>query len=278
MKELEDVAEQLGMSHLDLTNFSLDQLETQLAALQDQLMHRRSQLVSSIGTVQRLWEIMDVPPSDQFALDPLDFGPAQYDRIETEKRRLFDLQKERFKAMLQDQERELIALWDEIEVDTKERQSVRDAMRRLPAVETLEQQSELISKLTPIAQLHTTIRQKIEKRSELIRRMQEFEASASDPNRLFGSSFRLNQEERFRKAAYPTLVKLEATLLQMLTEFKDQYGTELVYRGLIVKDAIEHEKENRILNDTLFCIKDTAKDKEKPPVATRPPVTTNKRR
>lgn len=278
MEEISKVAVQLGLANLDMAALSLDQMESQLAVLQDQLAHRRSQLASSISTVQRLWDIMDVPVSDQFALDPLDFSPAQYEIIETEKRRLFDLQKERFKAMLEEQEREIENLWDEIEVENKERQLVRDSMRLLPAVETLEQQSALIAKLSPIAQLHSSIRQKIDKRSELIQRMQEFEATASDPNRLFGSSFRLNQEERFRKAAYPTLVKLEATILEMLAGFRDQHGRELVYRGLVVKEAIEHEKENRILNDTLFCIKDAVKETERPPVVCRPPVTSNKRR
>lgn len=72
-----------------------------------------------------------------------------------------------------------------------------------------------------MAESHSQIKAKILKRSELIQRMMEFEVTASDPNRLFGSSFRLNQEEKFRKAAYPTLVKLETDLIERLTAYKD---------------------------------------------------------
>ena len=47
-----------------------------------------------------------------------------------------------------------------------------------------------------------------------------FEQTASDPKRLFQSSFQLVEEEKFRRRAYPTLLKLENTLLEAIMKFE----------------------------------------------------------
>ena len=47
-----------------------------------------------------------------------------------------------------------------------------------------------------------------------------FEQTASDPKRLFQSSFQLVEEEKFRRRAYPTLLKLESTLLNAIIKFE----------------------------------------------------------
>lgn len=47
-----------------------------------------------------------------------------------------------------------------------------------------------------------------------------FEQTARDPKRLFQSSFQLVEEEKFRRRAYPTLLKLESTLLNAIIKFE----------------------------------------------------------
>jgi hypothetical protein len=47
-----------------------------------------------------------------------------------------------------------------------------------------------------------------------------FEKEATDPNRLFGKSVRLLEEEKFRKTAYPTLTKLEKKLEKAILQFE----------------------------------------------------------
>ena len=84
--------------------------------------------------------------------------------------------------------------------------------------------------------------------------MQDFERTASEPGRLFGSSFRLLQEEKFRKAAYPTLLRLEAALDAELERFRADFGEDvLADDGRCLRDALAAEKENRHLSDTVFC-------------------------
>lgn len=47
-----------------------------------------------------------------------------------------------------------------------------------------------------------------------------FEHTASDPKRLFQPSFQLVEEEKFRRRAYPALLKLESTLVEAIEKFE----------------------------------------------------------
>ena len=57
-------------------------------------------------------------------------------------------------------------------------------------------------------------------RKDLLNKMQQFEISASDPKRLFGSSLRLLEEERFRKSCVPQLLKMEKNITEKCREFE----------------------------------------------------------
>lgn len=217
---IEQVRTVLGIPHVLDETITFEQLEALSKSLQDELASRKASIQSSIFSIQKMWEIMAIPASEQIELTH-ELSSENFDRLEKEKRRLFDLQKERFREMLAAQENEIINLWAILEIPDEERTRQLEVFRSYSAAETLEKQSALIAELRPRAQAHSQIKPKIEKRQNLIQKMREFEVTASDPNRLFGSSFRLNQEERFRKAAYPTLVKIETELLDMLTAYKD---------------------------------------------------------
>ncbi|KAJ1954300.1 hypothetical protein IWQ62_005790 [Dispira parvispora] len=84
--------------------------------------------------------------------------------------------------------------------------------------------------------------------------MAEFERNASDPKRLFQSSFRLNEEERFRKTCFPTLLRMERKLGELLSDYAKHAG----YPFLLSPDSepyhciLEKEIEQRIVNETVF--------------------------
>lgn len=84
--------------------------------------------------------------------------------------------------------------------------------------------------------------------------MNEFEKIASDPKRLFKSSFQLNREEKFRKNAFPSLLKIEEEILNKLDDYSKKYG---IYKKdeQIYKEIIKKEIEGRIINKTVFINK-----------------------
>ena len=59
--------------------------------------------------------------------------------------------------------------------------------------------------------------------------MVDFEKTASDPKRLFQSSFQLLEEERWRKTCFPTLLMLDDALVQAVQEFERVSGKPFIY-------------------------------------------------
>ncbi|ELA42164.1 uncharacterized protein VICG_00807 [Vittaforma corneae ATCC 50505] len=80
--------------------------------------------------------------------------------------------------------------------------------------ESLVEMRNEVERLCTMKELYVEIADKIQKRRELLEKMTEFEKIASDPRRLFKSSFQLNSEEKFRNSAYPSLLKMEEYFLR----------------------------------------------------------------
>ena len=94
----------------------------------------------------------------------------------------------------------------------------------------------------------------INNRYALLERMNEFEKIASDPKRLFKSSFQLNREEKFRKNAFPSLLKLETELIDKLKEYTEKYG--IFYKNEEnYENVLKAEIEGRIINKMVFINK-----------------------
>lgn len=117
--------------------------------------------------------------------------------------------------------------------------------------EGIEEMAVMISKLESKKDLFLSIRSLMEKRSELISKMNEFEKIASDPKRLFRSSLQLLSEEKFRNSAYPNLIRVEEAIFKLLDEYEDRFE-KLLKDGMDFKKSLREEIENRIVNKTVF--------------------------
>lgn len=109
----------------------------------------------------------------------------------------------------------------------------------------------LVESLIPKKERFVEISESIQRRRALLARMTEFEKAASDPKRLFKSSFQLNMEEKFRNSAYPSLLKMEEALFEMIDSYERQFGT-FMYENMQYRMALKNEIENRIINKTVF--------------------------
>lgn len=108
-----------------------------------------------------------------------------------------------------------------------------------------------IGMLLPKKSLFCEILSTIEKRVLLLEKMTEFEKIASDPKRLFKSSFQLNSEEKFRNTAYPTLLRFEDSLFDLIDRYESQFGP-FMYEQQDFRKALKEEIDNRIINRTVF--------------------------
>ncbi|KAF9097904.1 hypothetical protein BGX29_007861 [Mortierella sp. GBA35] len=149
----------------------------------------------------------------------------------------------------------LTVVWDQCFVSELERQRFREAIEHedITFMEKMERiQAEIegcrtrYSKSSAVYKLMMT-------RSNHIERMIAFEQTASDPKRLFQSSFQLVEEEKFRRRAYPTLLKLENTLLDAIMKFETEQGQSFMYEGHPYFETLQAEIENRHVNETVFA-------------------------
>ena len=121
--------------------------------------------------------------------------------------------------------------------------------------------SRQIALLQPKLELTELIHGTIDKRIQLIAQMKEFEKSASDPARLFRSSFQLLQEEKFRKSAFPSLLNLETKLKTQLADYLRKFRDPFIYYPTHAvcdeeqrpfAEVLDEDISNRYLNETVF--------------------------
>lgn len=113
----------------------------------------------------------------------------------------------------------------------------------------LESQAAALQKESSIL---TRIQGFTEERRELLRKMSEFEEQASDPGRLFRSSFQLLSEEKFRKMAVPTLLRVEREILALAEEYAQVFSREPRFGDKMIVQDLKKEISARIINPNVF--------------------------
>ncbi|KAI5146122.1 hypothetical protein NEPAR07_2129 [Nematocida parisii] len=92
-----------------------------------------------------------------------------------------------------------------------------------------------------------------QERKELLQKMSAFEEQASDPLRLFRSSFQLNSEEKFRKMAVPTLLRVEKEIFALASEYAEKFSDKpIVLNKKEIITELKNEISNRIINANTF--------------------------
>lgn len=92
----------------------------------------------------------------------------------------------------------------------------------------------------------------LSERVGLLEKMVVFERQASDPKRLFRSSFQLNSEEKFRKMAVPTLLKIEREVMESERLYAEKYKEDVVIGGKEAVKDLKEEIKKRIINTNVF--------------------------
>ncbi|KAF7684736.1 hypothetical protein TCON_0109 [Astathelohania contejeani] len=116
---------------------------------------------------------------------------------------------------------------------------------------SLKEMRNRINELQPRKELFLSTVNLIKKRNDFVKKMIDFEKVASDPKRLFKSSFQLVNEEKFRKNAVPTLLKIEEELMREIDFFESRFG-KFIYLGGNYKKELEEDINGRIINKAVF--------------------------
>ncbi|KAI8851963.1 hypothetical protein BC829DRAFT_414830 [Chytridium lagenaria] len=127
--------------------------------------------------------------------------------------------------------REIELFWVQLDVPEEQRFPISVDVRRLEEFKTVADKLRVGWKKLMGGELIETMEsmQSMWRKCHISRDEQEqtkkgfppkFEQDASDPDRLFKASFRLLEEEKFRKASVPILLKMETTLRGLVQEFE----------------------------------------------------------
>ncbi|KAI5184943.1 hypothetical protein NEHOM01_0494 [Nematocida homosporus] len=92
----------------------------------------------------------------------------------------------------------------------------------------------------------------IREREELLVKMSAFEEQASDPQRLFRSSFQLISEEKFRKMAVPTLLRVEKEIFSLAQEYTTRFNRPVSINNQLIVNDLQVQISHRIINSNVF--------------------------
>ncbi|KAJ3125484.1 hypothetical protein HK098_000243 [Nowakowskiella sp. JEL0407] len=245
-------------SLLNLKPLSVDrQCLTELYQLFSKMHAERTERVESVEKLVReivmFWDQLETPLSERYELK-MDLG--KYREYKDLRDKLQILWSDHMADTVNKLLDELTALWDLCDVDELERQRTLSQISTddFYSPMTVEYFKEEISKLRTLNERRQFVLEMVEERKQFIQKIIEFEQSASDPKRLFKSSFQLNEEERFRKTCFPTLLKMEDVLKLTIVEYENETGRYLTSNGVRVLDAINQEIHDRFISEGIYHI------------------------
>ena len=231
---------------------------------------RNESISGSILLIGRLWNLLETCPSERFPLNPSDLSLKNMKILSEERHRLINFQQQKFKELYDSQVVELEKLMTALRWNETRKQEILSNCQSYTA-DGLQFLSCQLAVLQPKLELSLNIISSISSRYALINKMREFEKSASDPARLFRSSFQLLQEEKFRKTAFPTLLNLESQIKTQLNDYKLKFEEDFIYYNEITVEndtccylqILEEEISSRFMSSGIFGFDQTKQRKER---------------
>lgn len=227
----------------DFTSVNMDVLCKKNTEMQDMIEQRKllvNKLITEIDELKDVLyfhEISDEEINDEITDNNISI-------LQNLKNRMVEIENHHFVTIFEETRLKLFEICTIFEIQTVDFEKNRENFYIMKKIT-----HELSLKKEKFINLQTIIN----KWNELKLKMINFEKSASDPKRLFKSSFQLLDEEKFRKTAYPTLLSIESKLVKDIDEFERQFG-EFSYKGVCYKKHIQEDSANRIINRNVFIM------------------------
>lgn len=237
--------------HENIGSMRRPQLKQLQRALRTAISERSEQLAASTRLIKELCDISRTVVPIQFKHG--DLSDEYIALVESMKNDLLKQHEEKCKEMYEKYMKEIIACWDTLG-ESKEGRDRFVEEHPCNSMQALQRMSKHLSVLKPLAERASKIHVLINDRTSLIQRMKDFEVTASDPARLFRSSFQLNQEEKFRKTALPTLLGIEKRLHEECSRFETEAGRPFTLHDCATPfvDTLQADISSRYVNETVF--------------------------
>ncbi|RIA94586.1 microtubule associated protein [Glomus cerebriforme] len=247
---------------LKLKSEHLEILKNKLIDLGKVYEERRGKLTMIQQSIKNLYDELNIPEADRIELiDSLD--QEYLDKLEAEFERLREIMRAIIQKAIEEYTVQLGELWDKCLVPQYERDEFFFNLRALvSAEEVYELLAQEVDRLQDLYVKCAKIYRLMLERRALIEKMILFEKTASDPRRLFQPSFRLLEEEKWRKSCWPNLVKIEDQLINACLAYEEAERKPFMHESKRYLDTLQSEISERIVNQMFFGFEQGAGKKE----------------
>ncbi|CAG8451832.1 13707_t:CDS:10 [Cetraspora pellucida] len=237
---------------LKLSPECLATLKEKLVILEKDYVTRKNKLNAMQKDVKSLYKELNVPLEERIELiDSLD--EEYIERLSLEHERLKEIMRVIIQKAIEEYTSQLVELWNKCLVPQFERDEFFANVHKLNSAEDVyELLAHEVARLQELYAKCAKIYKLMLERRALIEKMTEFEKKASDPRRLFQSSFRLLEEEKWRKSCWPNLVKIEDQLINACVNYEETERKPFMHESMRYLTTLQTEISERIVNQMFF--------------------------
>ncbi|KAJ3218381.1 hypothetical protein HDU67_005930 [Dinochytrium kinnereticum] len=226
-------------------------LEATKVEFEDRLIRCRQ----TIREIQIFWQELGVPENHVGVV--LNENVKRLEEYQVMANELRGRWRQRMEEALMKRMDKLKGLWKRCHVSEEETERfTKSIAENFYSPLTLETIDFEISKLEERLKREKPLLELIEDRYTFIQKLKDFERSASDPQRLFQPSFRLLEEEKFRKTGVPTLLSKEEKLRRAVLAFEHS-NYPFSYEGARWLEVMDREIGERFVNEALVVFDST---------------------
>ncbi|KAF1804907.1 microtubule associated protein-domain-containing protein [Mucor lusitanicus] len=245
-----DPNEKMHLCNMLVSDDFMKYIAKRIRELEEQKQQVESRKEEMIVSLKHLWNRLhiDQQECEVFLMANRGLTTKDLDKFEAELTKLNALKQERIGDFLQTAKEELASLWDKLYYTDKQRAQFQPDQHQDHVTDVvLEAYENEISRLQLELEDSRYILELIEKHMKLKKEVEEFEATTSDPNRLFGKGNRdpgrLLREERFRKRISRELPKVVKELEGALLEYEALKSRPFLVYGRPYFDVIYNDAD-----------------------------------
>ncbi|KAI8636609.1 microtubule associated protein-domain-containing protein [Parasitella parasitica] len=247
-----DPDEKMNLCNILVSEDFMKYISQRAKELQEQRHEVECRKEEIVMSLKHLWNRLHVNQQecDVFLMANRGLTSKDLDKFENELAKLNQLKQERIGDFIQTAKEELASLWDRLYFNEKQRAQFQpDQCGDHITDVVLEAYENEISRLQLELEDSKYILELIEKHMKLKKEIDEFEATTSDPNRLFGKGNRdpgrLLREERFRKRISRELPKVTKELEGALLEYEALKSHSFLVYGKPYFDVIYGDSDQQ---------------------------------
>ncbi|KAJ2955521.1 hypothetical protein NQZ79_g8492 [Umbelopsis isabellina] len=242
---------------MNLTEECLQYLKNKVLTLETEYRercNRRNKYQQGIMAMRRELKLYDrdLQLTDSVRLEYLEELKQEYEILQSLMRKMASDYIEKYMD-------HLLNLWDSCMIPQKEREDFIESLH--DQAETMDHVRDMVKEhilyLERLQPHYNKVFAAIKARKTQIQKMVDFEKTASDPRRLFKSSFQLLEEERWRKTCFPTLLKMEDDLVAAVQNLESIIGKHFIIDNERFLITLQHEIADRDAQQTFFGFLDS---------------------